>query len=134
MLMLSTSGAGAGQALLAQNSSPSADAGACYGPAEVKPEVFPDRPVVMHDFTGSQAGKLSGVIAALVEQAVPPAALVMLVLPSDSGQALAFEFAADGCHTVTLTLDLASMAAVFQTAGVAAPFDAPFSRAAGTST
>ena len=62
-------------------------------------------------------------MAAMAEQAVPDAALIKVVLLPNTDRALAFLFGRDGCHTVTLDLDVRSMEAVFATAGVTAPFD-----------
>ena len=53
---------------------------------------------------------------------MPEASLVRVVLLPREERAVAFQFDADGCQTVTLDLDVVSMEAVFATARVAAPF------------
>jgi hypothetical protein len=89
---------------------------ACHKAAEVKPALFPNQQTVTHDFSGAEADKLKPVMAALIEQPVPEAALIRVVFLPEAQRAWAFQFGADGCHTVTLALDVPSLEMVFATA------------------
>jgi len=112
----------ASRALLAANLDPSKTA-ECHRVTEVTPALFGGRDITAFDFTGESARKLKQVMDSVVEQAVPDASLIHLVVVRGKDHALAFLFGRDGCHTVTIDLDLASMDAVFANAGVAPPFD-----------
>jgi hypothetical protein len=98
----------------------------CHRVDDVKSTLFPKMEVAAYDFTGADAGKLHAALDDVAEHAAPPAALVRLVLVPANDEALAFQFGADGCHTVTLALNFGAMAGVFETAGVAAPFGKTF--------
>jgi hypothetical protein len=100
--------------------------GVCHRVDEVKSSLFPKMDVAAYDFTGADAGKLHQALDQVAEHPAPPATLVRLVLVPAMDEALAFQFGADGCHTVTLALDFGAMASVFETAGVAAPFGKTF--------
>jgi hypothetical protein len=120
----------ASRALLAANLDPAKTA-ECHRVNEVTPALFGGRDITAYDFTGESARKLKQVMDSVVEQAVPDASLIHLVVVRGTDHALAFLFGRDGCHTVTVELDLASMDTVFANAGVAAPFDKGLQRLNG---
>jgi hypothetical protein len=120
----------ASRALLSANINAS-KAAACHRVEEIKPVLFAARDITAYDFTGETARKLKAVMEAMLEQAAPDAPLIHVVVVSGSNEALAFLFGANGCHTVTVDLDLASMDAVFANAGVTAPFDRQLARLNG---
>ena len=119
----------ASRALLAANLDPS-KAAVCHRVEEIRPALFAGRDITAYDFTGETARKLKQVMDAVIEQPVPDASLVHVVV-GGTKQALAFLFGTDGCHTVTLDLDLTAMDAVFASAGVPSPFDAKLARLNG---
>ena len=120
----------ASRALLAANLDPSKSA-VCHRVEEIRPALFAGRDITAYDFSGETARKLKQVMDAVIEQPVPDASLVHVVVVGGTKQALAFLFGTDGCHTVTLDLDLAAMDAVFASAGVPSPFDPKLARLNG---
>jgi hypothetical protein len=100
----------------------------CHTVDEVNLGLFPRQQVIGYDFAGDEAGKLSQAIHGNVKAAPADAALIRLVLIFSADEALAFQFGSDGCHLMTVDLDVREMALVFERAEVAAPFGSTWSR------
>ena len=102
----------------------------CHHVEEVSAALFPRQSVVGYDFTGGDAGKLGQAMDAAVSgsahAAPPPATLVRLVLLFSTREAIAFQFGSDGCHVMTLDLNLEDMGNLFDKAGVRAPFGSTY--------
>jgi hypothetical protein len=107
-------------------------AGTCRTAEDVMAKLFPTGSV-SYDFTGADADKLKPVMDWATKAVSPEAALIRVVLIPRMNEAFAFAFDTDGCQTVTLALDFAHMAGVFETAGVNAPFGATYYRLPGAS-
>jgi hypothetical protein len=120
----------ASRALLASSTSQPVPSG-CHKADEIKPVLFPKQQVVAYDFTGPDADKLKNVMDVVSAQVAPTAALVRVVLVPSTNEAMAFQFDANGCHTVTIDLDWTQMSHVFESAGVAAPFGPTFYQSPG---
>jgi len=94
----------------------------CHRVDEVNGALFPSQHVVGYDFSGSDASKLKKQMDGVVEAAAPDATLIRVVLVPAADEAIAFQFGNDGCHTLTVDLDLRHMGQLFESAGVRAPF------------
>jgi hypothetical protein len=100
----------------------------CHTVDEVNVGLFPRQQVIGYDFAGADAGRLSRELRTAVAAASPDAALIRLVLIFSADEALAFQFGSDGCHIMTVDLDVRAMGLVFERADVAAPFGSTWSR------
>jgi hypothetical protein len=105
----------------------------CHKVDEVNEALFPSEHVVGYDFSGTDAAKLKKQMDGVVEVAAPDASLIRLVLVPAANEAIAFQFGKDGCHTLTLDLDVREMGKLFESAGVGAPFGATYYQITGRS-
>ena len=108
----------------------------CHRLDEVSAALFPRQSVVGYDFTGGDAGKLGQAMDAAIGGSGPGAhgtspAVVRLVLLYSTREAIAFQFGSDGCHVMTLDLNLEDMGNLFDKAGVRAPFGPTYFQATG---
>jgi hypothetical protein len=99
--------------------------GTCQKADDIMAKMFPTGGV-SYDFTGADADKLKPVMDGVTDAVSPQAMLIRIVLIPKLDEAFAFAFDTAGCRTVTLALDFADMAGVFDAAGVHAPFGATF--------
>jgi hypothetical protein len=113
----------------------------CHRVDEVSAALFPSQAVVGYDFAGADADRLALAMdppppsatraVAAASQAGAEASLIRVVLLFQTREAIAFEFGADGCHSMTRDLGLDEMGRVFEQAGVRAPFGATFYQSSG---
>jgi hypothetical protein len=116
----------------------------CHKVDEVSAALFPRQSVIGYDFSGGDAGKLGQAMDAAVaamatsntsgvsaHAGTAGATLVRLVLLYATQEAIAFQFGSDGCHFMTLDLDLDDMGALFDRAGVRAPFGSTYYQSTG---
>ena len=111
----------------------------CHKVDEVSAALFPRQTVIGYDFTGGDAGRLGQAMdaavtanaAGAVHAATTSTALVRLVLLYSTREAIAFEFGSDGCHVMTLDLNLEDMGNLFDKAGVRAPFGSTYYQLTG---
>ncbi len=101
---------------------------ACHRLDEVNAALFAGRQPVGYDFAGADAGKLDRAMGA------PPGAevaVIRVVLLYGSREAIAFQFGGDGCHVMTRDMRIDEMGAVFERAGVDAPFGSTYYQGTG---
>jgi len=105
----------------------------CHKVDEVSAALFPRQTVIGYDFTGGDAGRLGQAMDAAVTASATPASttLVRLVLLYATREAIAFQFGSDGCHVMTLDLNLEDMGTLFDKAGVRAPFGSTYYQLTG---
>jgi hypothetical protein len=103
---------------------------ACHHVDEVNAALFPWQQPVGYDFAGADAGKLNTAMSAEL-RAPGEVSVIRVVLLFSTREAIAFQFGADGCHVMTLDMRIEDMGALFDRAGVSAPFGSTYYQGTG---